>query len=113
MIVDDNERVRHMIRRLLAGSENTFYECSDGSEVVAAYKKYHPDWILMDVAMEKMDGIAATQEVTHSFPEAKVIIVTQHDDGALREKAMLAGAVDFVPKEKLVDIERIIHAQKN
>src|ERR1700741_1102082 len=108
MIVDDNLRVRKMIRRLLADSNNSFCECSDGNEVVAMYDKCHPDWILMDVVMKNMDGITATKQVTHTHPEAKVVIVTQHDDPALREKAKRAGAIGFVSKENMVEIERII-----
>ena len=55
-----------------------------------------------------MDGIAATRDVVRSFPEAKVIIVTQYDDDDLRKKAMQAGAKEFVLKENLTELNRII-----
>jgi DNA-binding NarL/FixJ family response regulator len=113
MIVDDSEKMRSMIKSVLLKSVDHFVECSDGSEVVAAYGRHHPDWILMDVVMREMDGITATEEVTRSFPEAKIIIVTQYDDADLREKAKDAGAIGFVLKENLIDIERIIRGRKN
>ena len=113
MIVDDSNKMRKMIKSILLNTADNFIECSDGSEAVEAYARHHPDWILMDVVMKEMDGITATEAVTRSFPEAKVIIVTQYDDADMREKATLAGAVGFVLKENLVDIERIIIGQTN
>ena len=113
MIVDDNKKMRSMIKSMLVKTAHEFIECSDGSEVVAAYGRHHPDWILMDVVMQDMDGIAATQAVTQSFPEAKVIIVTQYDDADLLAKAKHAGAVEYVLKENLADIETIIMGQRN
>jgi CheY-like chemotaxis protein len=108
MIVDNNRKMRGMIRNVLHNSVDTFIECSDGSEVIHSYETHHPDWILMDIVMEHVDGITATKEVTRTFPEAKVIVVTQYDDADLREKAERAGAVAYVVKENLNELERII-----
>ena len=108
MTVDDNAKMRAMVKRMLAPVADQFHECSDGSEAVVAYEKYRPDWTVMDIVMKEVDGITATKAIKQSFPEAKIIILTQHNDPRLREEAMSAGAFEFVLKENLIDIARII-----
>lgn len=61
----------------------------------------------MDIVMKKMDGITATKLIIDSFPHAKIITVTDFDDGMLREKAKSAGAYDYVINEDLYVLERI------
>ena len=107
LIVEDNPKMRQMIRSLFSDSGYQIYECEDGLEALEAYKHYRPDWVLMDIVMKKMDGITATRHITDSFPGAKVIIVTDYDDESLREKAKLAGAYDYVIKEDLYVLEKI------
>ena len=113
MIVDDSATIRELLRAILAETADSFCECSDGSEVLETYKKCRPDWVLMDFKMKEMDGIEATEEILSSFPDAKIIMVTQFNNPILHERAIRTGAIDFVLKENLIDIERIIHAQKN
>lgn len=107
LIVEDNPKMRQMIRTLFSGSGYQIYECEDGSEALEAYKLHKPDWVLMDIVMKKMDGITATNLIIDDFPDAKIIIVTDYDDNMLREKAKSAGAYDYVVKEDLSVLERI------
>ncbi len=111
MIVDDNESIRSVIRGILSDSADSFYECGDGSEALEAFSVYHPDWVLMDIRMKNVDGFEATKQILSSYPDAKVIMVTQFDEPKLHEKAIHAGAREFVLKENLRDIERIIGEQ--
>jgi len=98
---------------MLSGEGIAISECSNGAEAVAAYPKLHPDWVLMDIKMQGMDGFQAMDEILTEFPDARIIMITQYDDPKLAEKAHSAGAIEFVLKEKLMDIERIIHGQRN
>ena len=113
MIVDDSASIRAMIRGILSDSVESFCECSDVSEALAKYSKFHPDWVLMDIKMKKTDGFEATKQILSSFPDAKVIMVTQYNEPQLHEKAIYAGAKAFVLKENLLDIEGIIKTKQN
>lgn len=113
MIVDDNASIRTMIRGILSESAESFCECSDGSEALATYISFHPDWVLMDIKMKNLDGFEATKEILSSFPDAKVIMVTQYDEPKLHEKAIDAGAKEFMLKENLVDLKKVIKTQAN
>ena len=111
MIVDDKAKVRTMIRGLLEGGLSGvehIYECADGHEAVIAYENHHPDWVLMDIEMEPMDGLTASRIVLTADPLAKVIIVTSYGDARYREAAHAAGVHAYVLKENLRDILGII-----
>lgn len=109
LIVEDNPQMRRALRMLIGDQAITYYECSDGQEALAAYQQYRPDWVLMDLKMPGMDGLAATAGICASDPAARVLIVTNYDDPALREAARLAGAFGFVPKEDLLELRTLIN----
>ena len=67
-----------------------------------------PDWVLMDIKMEKMDGITATKEIKLFDKDAKIIIVTLFDDKSTKENAITAGAYKIVVKSDLTKIGEMI-----
>lgn len=85
----------------LAGVAEVVGECSDGSDALACYEAHRPDWILMDWEM-KTDGLTTTRRIINAYPDARILIVTQHDDAELRDAAMKAGARGFVLKDDLL-----------
>lgn len=108
LIVDDNEKVRHLIREYLPGSAVDVYECSDGAEAISDFKRYEPDWVLMDQDMPGMDGITAVRQIVERFPLANICMVTAFDDQEIRDAAMAAGARSFVTKANLSELETIL-----
>lgn len=113
LIVDDNAAMRRLMRRLIGDLAERIEECTDGSEVLSAYEQHHfgaTDWVLMDVEMAGMDGLTATQELRAAHPEARVIIVTKHDDEAIRAAAFRNGACGFVAKENLLELRALVSA---
>jgi len=106
-IVEDNYNMRQLIKSLYAGYFNKVFECEDGSEALETYKLNKPNWVLMDIVMKKMDGITATTQIMNSYPDAKIIIVTDYDDIELRKRAKSAGARHYVLKEDLSVLEKI------
>ena len=108
LIVDDSKAMRDLIRMTLAGVADVVGECADGAEALSAYARLRPDWVLMDVGMRDVDGIAATRQIMAAFPHAHVVIVTDHNDGELRLAAYEAGASQYVVKENLLEILDIL-----
>ena len=112
MLIDDNVNMRTAIRKILKRHVKNIkhiYECNDGSEAVEIYQKFHPDWVLMDLKLIKMDGLTATKMIKEKDPNAKIIIVTQYDDPAYREAARDAGACNYILKDNLLALLNIIH----
>ena len=110
MVVEDNKEMRRVIRRMVSGIAAEMVECEDGAEALAAYVRSQPDWVLMDIEMSKVDGIAATRQITAAFPNARIIILTNHNDEPLRVAAREAGACGYVLKEDLLELRRLLRA---
>jgi two-component system, NarL family, response regulator LiaR len=111
LIVDDNEKVRLLVRDHLPASADEIYECADGDEAFALFEKHRPDWVLMDWEMPKMDGITATKEIIAEFPKANICMVTAFDDEELRAEAFAAGVSGFVGKSNLFELEAMLASE--
>src|SRR5262249_39572310 len=111
MIVDDSDDIRRMLRDVVADLADPIYECRDGREACDAYARFQPDWVLMDVSMTPMDGVAATHEITHAFPAARIVIVTQYDDVRFRNAARESGARGFVLKDNVFEVRRFLEGR--
>lgn len=110
LIVEDDDRMRRMIRRVVGDLSSEVHECGDGSQALEAYTRHHPDWVLMDISMGDVDGITATRRITAAFPDARVVIVSSYDGDDLRRAASEAGACAYVVKANLLDVRRILGA---
>jgi CheY-like chemotaxis protein len=110
LIVEDNAVMRRLLRSLLAGLTEEIHECTDGSQALAAYRQFLPDWVLMDIEMPELDGLAATRQLLAAFPDARVVIVTQHDNAKFREAAFRSGACGFVAKDNLLELRTLVGA---
>ena len=113
LIVDDHEQMRREIRLFIGDLVEQITECSDGVEALAVYAAARPDWVLMDIVMTGMDGLTATRELKAAHPEARIVILTSYDDAELRTAAQSAGACDYVTKENLQDVRRILGSRSD
>jgi CheY-like chemotaxis protein len=113
LIVEDNERMRSMIRSIVDDLAGETHECADGSGALAAYATHLPDWVLMDVKMNEMDGITATRQIKRCFPRARIVIVSDYDDQELRLAASEAGASQYIVKDRLHDLCSILKAESD
>ena len=110
LIVEDNPTVRKLIRRATTDIADEMFEREDGADALAAYETCHPDIVLMDVKMPRMDGLTATRQVLRSHPKARIVIVTDYDDDELRRAAREAGACAYALKNNLTDLEAILQS---
>jgi len=110
LIVDDNRQMREMMRVFLQDLTDEFCECEDGGEALACHADFLPDWVLMDWEMREMDGLTATREILRFYPTAKILMFTQYEDTELKAAAHEAGAFDFVLKDEIFNLRRIMTA---
>ncbi|MBI3651276.1 MAG: response regulator transcription factor [Acidobacteria bacterium] len=108
LIVDDSPEMRRAIRLVVADLVAEISECADGSQALTAYAERRPDWVLMDIRMKQMDGLAATRQIKAVFPEARIIIVTVCKGEDMREAARLAGAYAYIMKDNLLELRQIL-----
>ena len=111
LIVDDDALVRSGLTMILSGTPQieVVGEASDGRGVLAAVDLHHPDVILMDIRMPRLDGIAATRLVRAQPHPPAVIVLTTFDADELVLRALQAGAAGFLLKDSPpADIVRAI-----
>lgn len=101
LLADDQRLVRESLATMLglldgielAGS------ASDGEEAVALARELHPDVVLMDLRMPRMDGIEATRKLHSLSPEVAVIALTTFADDENVLGALRAGARGYLTKD--------------
>ena len=102
LIVDDVPQVRRELCTLLPllDAIDIAGEAENGLSAVELAAALQPDVVLMDVEMPMMDGLAATRLIKQQCPQCppRVVILSIHDDEAVRANARSAGADDFVDK---------------
>ncbi len=100
MIVDDHEVVRLGMRAAFEAEPDLAVvgEASNGAEGLAKMPVLDPELILMDVRMEKMDGIEACREIKSRYPGVIILMITSYTDEDAVISSILAGASGYLLK---------------
>jgi NarL family two-component system response regulator LiaR len=101
LLVDDDSSVRIGLRmRLeLEADMEVIGEGENGVDALKLADDLNPDVIIMDVEMDKMDGIEATKRISDQYPSISVIMLSIHGDPKTKEGAKAAGAISFIEKK--------------
>ncbi len=102
LIADDHGIVRAGIRLLLERQPGleVVAEASDGIEAVEQALAQRPDLCILDVGMPRMTGLQAAREIRSHLPDARVLMLSMHDDEHYLFEALKAGASGYVLKRE-------------
>jgi DNA-binding NarL/FixJ family response regulator len=100
VIVDDHRVVREGIKAILAREVEfrVVGEADDGTAALQICQETNPALVLMDINLPGINGIEATAQLVRTCPDAKVVILSMHDDERSVMGAIRAGARGFVLK---------------
>jgi two-component system, NarL family, response regulator LiaR len=100
LLVDDHEMVRMGMHAFLSTQQDleVVGQASNGVEGVKMALELSPDVIVMDLVMEKMDGIEATRAIMQEKPESRVIVLTSFIDDEKVYPVIEAGAFSYLLK---------------
>jgi DNA-binding NarL/FixJ family response regulator len=113
LLADDQDLVRTGLRTILERRDGieVVGEAADGEEAIREARRLAPDVVLMDVRMPKLDGIAATRELTATADGPRVLVLTTFDLDDYVYEALRAGASGFLLKDVTADrLVAAIHA---
>lgn len=101
VVADDHTMVRQGIVQMLRqhARMQVVAECEDGSTMLQAALRLVPDVILMDISMPKMNGLVAIEKLLGQRPNAKVLVLTMHEEVEYMHAMHRAGAKGYVLKE--------------
>jgi DNA-binding NarL/FixJ family response regulator len=108
LICDDQEIVCEGLRAMFAPVPQieVISVAKNGIEAVDLTARLHPDLILMDLKMPKMNGIQATKAIHEKFPDVRVLVLTTYDADEWVINAIRNGAAGYLlkdtPQEELV-----------
>ena len=103
MLVDDHTMLRQGLRRALEGEGiSVVAEAGDGIEAVSLALQTHPDVVLMDVSMPRLNGVEATRRLVDADARQRVVMLTMHIDRDVIDSALRAGAVGYVTKDSSI-----------
>lgn len=108
LVVDDNAAMRALVRSLVEETGAVVHECEDGEHAVVGYGRLRPDWVLMDIRLGGMDGLAAAGAIRALDPAAQVIMVTEHEGAGYRRAAAAAGAKGYLLKRDLLQLPALL-----
>jgi len=100
LLADDHSLVRAGLRRILEAEELDVVvaEAADGVEAVSAARTTPFDLAVLDVSMPTMTGLQAAREITRRVPDAKVLMLSMHENEQYFFSALQAGASGYVLK---------------
>ncbi|WP_312173732.1 response regulator [Microbacterium sp.] len=102
LIADDDPQMVRALRITLAAHGYDVVVASDGAAAVAAAAQTHPDLIMLDLGMPRLDGIEVIQAL-RGWTNVPIIVVSGRTGSADKVEALDAGADDFVTKPFQVD----------
>jgi CheY-like chemotaxis protein len=112
LVVDDNQDAADSLGALLRAWGYDFRVAYDGATGLETARTYHPDCLLLDIAMPRMDGYTLAQRV-RQLPgqrEAKLVALTAFSDEAHAQRAREAG-FDYrlIKPADPIEVERLLH----
>ncbi len=100
ILADDHELFRDGFRVMLSKQHEILLvaEASNGEELLAQARQLHPDVIVTDIKMPKMDGIEVTRRISQELPQIGIIALSMFDDENLIVDMIEAGAKGYLIK---------------
>jgi DNA-binding NarL/FixJ family response regulator len=101
LLVDDHEVVRLGLRALLEHHPQfeVVGEAGTAREGIEQTNRHRPDIVLMDIRLPGASGIEACEEITKSFPDTRVVMLTSYAEDEMLFSAIRAGASGYVLKQ--------------
>ncbi len=97
LIVDDDEKLRKLLKEYLEGYEFKVFTLADGEAVLNTIRKESPELVILDVMLPKKDGLEVLKEI-RAASKVPVIMLTAKGEEADRVVGLELGADDYLPK---------------
>jgi two-component system, OmpR family, response regulator RpaB len=117
LVVDDEASLRRILETRFSIVGYDVVTAADGEEALDIFHNAHPDLVVLDVIMPKLDGYEVLKEL-RSISDVPIIMVTARGDAADRNQGLELGASDYVvkpfsPKELSARITRMLRPKNS
>lgn len=97
LIVDDEEKIREILRLYFIKEGFTVVEAGDGSEAIRKAEQLKPNLIILDIMMPVLDGMEVCRQIRHSS-QIPIIMLSARAQHADRIMCLKLGADDYITK---------------
>lgn len=98
LIIDDEEKLRSLLARILTGEGFDIVEAADCKTALKKLEKHAVDVVLCDIKLPDGSGVNLTLEIKSKYPETEVILLTAYGNIPDGVKAIKNGAFDYLVK---------------
>jgi len=106
LYVEDDKELREQFVRVFKPRFKEVYEAADGVQALEKYKQYHPDIILVDINLPKIDGLEVIKNIRENDKDTAIVVLSAYSDEEKLFKAVKLGLSDYlvkpVPYKKLI-----------
>jgi DNA-binding NarL/FixJ family response regulator len=112
LIADDSAIARRALRALIETHEewNVVGEAENGQDAIARVRELHPDVVVLDLVMPRMNGLEAARELAKIEPQLPILLCTVQFSPHLVAEARRSGVQGAVPKAEARQITEAISA---
>jgi len=105
LIADDVQETRRSVRLMLSMNPDVVVVAiaTDGVQAVELAREHHPDIVVLDINMPRLDGLAAFKEISQIYPDTGCIIISAQHETNVVGAAMALGAQEYLLKPFTVD----------
>ncbi len=111
LIIEDEEAIRRVLKKILGREGYEVDEAVDGVEGIAKIKSDDYDVVLCDIKMPRKDGVEVLQEAKKINPELPFVMISGHGDLETAVQSMRLGAYDYIQKPP--DLNRLLTTLRN
>jgi CheY-like chemotaxis protein len=100
LIVEDNPQNMKVVMMVLRPYGYTLLQAADGEQALEVAQKDHPDLIIMDIQLPKINGLEVTRRLRQNpaFQKTPIVAVTAYAMKGDEDKAIQAGCDGYLPK---------------
>lgn len=111
LIVEATASMCRLIRALIETLPASVVECRGVRDAMPICRALQPDWVIVDLDLTSGDALVAMREIHRSHPMIGIAALGE-DDLRLRDAAEQAGARVYLAKEHLLDLPRLLGAER-
>jgi two-component system, NarL family, invasion response regulator UvrY len=115
LVVDDHPIVRAGLRRLLSSEPNIeIRDATDSKQALSLYREQRPMLVILDLNLPGLGGLGLLGRLKAADPDARILVLSMHDDETHVTRALQAGAMGYVtknaPPDELLEAIRLVAA---
>lgn len=117
LVVDDEDSILNIVEAYLKNDGNTVHVARDGVQGLAAFRRYNPELVILDIMLPEMDGLEVLQQIRRES-DVYVMMLTAKSEEFDRVMGLTVGADDYLtkpfsPRELVARVKAILRRGRN